>query len=269
MKADFSLVLEGLNLTVSDISIGNYDRSKLEIYSKGSSVFSSDEESPEMSSPYVVAFAEPGIYWIKLTISSSLAPDVTYSASNFILVEDSKNTSLSHSSIITLVMEILPKNFDLDYQLFTSLKSKWCSMVGPGLVPTKRNIFDENNYSFLGKYLLAHLILRDLFLKAGNNFLMSTFSAAQDLSSSAGSQGAVKKITSGPIETEWFSGDDTLKTVFGTSGVYEQVLSTLGSLASSLGVYLSFLPNNPAHTFVPILIKQDPPNAQIRPVSVG
>jgi hypothetical protein len=133
-----------------------------------------------------------------------------------------------------------PENIELPYPIFSDLKLKWLGICGFS--------YDESTLGFLEKFFIANLIIRDLLLKRAQEYL------ASQGSSSTVSSGGIKKMVSGPLETEWFNESESLKNTFVPGGLFDNVSSLCCSLASHLGIYLSFCPNITS-PFSPILYK--------------
>lgn len=251
MYADFTYVLAGKTITLTDISSGGVIASRLfEIIGLGSVVASSSDEV------FVHDIEESGVYTVRLTLTST-DPEEEPSISEILLYVDDSSSNVS-ISIYETVIELLPVGFTFTYKLFNLYRVKWQSVIGPGILPEipQEQLTNELVYPYLVNLLIANLITRDIILREANNYLLSSYqSSGGSSSSTTTSGGGIKKIVTGPIETEWFNGSETLKTSFSSGGVYQQVVNTACSLANSLEIYLSFCENSQFANILPKVLK--------------
>jgi hypothetical protein len=170
-----------------------------------------------------------------------------------ILVVAIENNSINFT-IHTQVLTLLPSGFSLGYEAFNLYRTKWQQILGPNLFENKADYTYEFSYPIKYNMLIAYLVIRDMLIKAGNDFLLSTFEGSLSTSENTGIQGSVKAIRTGPVETEWFESSSTLKEIFKAGGKYDTINSACCSLADDLGIKLSFCRSGNDNT-VPTVLK--------------
>ena len=82
---------------------------------------------------------------------------------------------------------------------------------------------------------------------------------AQDANSFLLSQGnqsgasgkELKKVTTGPAESEWFSGSDVWGEIMKAGGAFERIQKSACMIAAQLKIYLDFCPALPMNPIVP------------------
>lgn len=239
MKADFSFYTDGLTLFITDLSIG-------EISSRTFKVFKDTVEIVSLLDPglvFEVSLDTIGIYFLELTVVEG---EGSSKASQYALVE-TISSHLEYNTILNIVMTLLPPGVTPNYPQFSIFKTTWMAILGPNFSETPE---DETSYSYIQKILVAQLIIRELLLKLASDFLSRAFQT-----DGSDALGKVKKMVSGPHETEWFDSSETLKGLFSQTGIYNQILNNICSLSLSMGIYLSFCPIAPKDTFTPKLYR--------------
>jgi hypothetical protein len=153
-----------------------------------------------------------------------------------IAIENSSVNFTIHSQVVNL----LPSGFAMGYEAFNLYRTKWQQVLGPNLFENKADYTYEFSYPIKYNMLIAYLVIRDMLIKAGNDFLMATFEGALSTSENTGIQGSVKSLKTGPVETEWFESSSTLKEIFKAGGKYDTINAACCSLASDLGIKFGF-----------------------------
>lgn len=184
-----------------------------------------------------------------------------FQKSEFILLEDTALTENTY--IVSMVKTLLDSTFELDYPLFFLLKTKWLNILAPNFV-NKVIPEDELDIPYMFRVLTAYLVVRDFLLKIAQDFLNGmgvSYTNTTTGSNTTGAAGAIKKIVSGPLETEYFGESDKESTVtsyqkaFLTDGMFDNISTAGCTLASSLGIYLSFCGHPPNTTITPRVVK--------------
>lgn len=209
------------------------------------------EEASSTNTPLETVVSASGVYKAIVTTSTDVVIQ-------FVLLE-AQEFELN-GFIITLVQQLLPPNISIDYGLFHNLRGKWLTMLSPNFNPPIDPSTPEEEINFLYKYLIAHLISRDLILVWAKQYLTSAAYSMVVGSSSGTSGNTVKKVITGPLETEYFGEDGNeviisyLKDAFVPGGSFETISSAGCGLASHLSIYLSHCPISSSPTIKPRVI---------------
>lgn len=197
--------------------------------------------------------SESGVYKV---VVEAIFGGSTYVQGAYILLEG----SLLNQFIYTLVNQLIYDEIPLTYEEFFNYKQKWLEVLAPNFNPPIDPATPEENIPFLYKFLIAHLITRDIILKIAQQYLTASAYAFFSSSGVINTSGGIKKIVSGPIETEYFGSEETnsiqevLKTAFIPGGMFENLVTTGCALASQLGIYLSHCPVPSDQLYVPKLL---------------
>ena len=104
-------------------------------------------------------------------------------------------------------------------------------VVNPPISSLKYN---ELEWESLENVLISKLVLIDLIIIGANAYLLS------QSKNNTGAGRTIKKIMTGPSETEWFSDSDVWKGIMGEGGILDGLKKSACVLADRLKVYLPF-----------------------------
>lgn len=168
------------------------------------------------------------------------------------------------------VSQLIPSPLSLDYGQFNLYRTKWQQIIGPNLFESPNDFTYEFSYPIKHNILIAHLIVRDILIKSGNDFMMALFEGSifsRTEISPTGIVGTIKGLKTGPIEAEWFDGSAVLKEIFKHNGTFDTINSVCCTLASDLGIALGFC-NESINPIIPIVVKPDKEYVNISSVMV-
>lgn len=155
------------------------------------------------------------------------------------------------------VSQLIPSPLSLQYEQFNLFRTKWQNIIGPNIIPNPNEYTYEFAYPIKYNILIAHLIVRDMLIKAGSDFMMALFEGSvfskQEISPT-GIVGTIKNLKTGPIEAEWFDGANVLKEIFKTNGDFDTINSAICTMASDLGIKLHFC-DGMVTPITPIIVK--------------
>jgi len=233
IKAIFTYSLDKTtrSLIIRDLSV-----SSEEITS--SKVTWEDEGTPEeIDQTLEHTYTEDGTYRISLVIVSSEGTDTQE------LVITFANGQYSTSTPIILRVN----DYLFDAEAITEDDKwehirKWQLFLYP-LVNhdiDEKDIYNELVYTELENLLIAQLVALDILMIGANKYLQSMFSTSDQ--PEAGSGQEVKKITTGPTEVEWFQGSETWSKIMAPGGLFNEVKSSICTLANRVQVPLPICP---------------------------
>ena len=189
---------------------------------------------------------ESGIWYITLRPlvegSGSGSGDISSNDITIALVIGLENSSINFT-LNYQVSSLLPSTLSLKYDQFNLFRTKWQQIIGPNILEDPSEYTYEFNYPIEYNILIAHLIVRDILIKSGNDFMMALFEGSvfsRTEISPSGIIGAIKNLKTGPIEAEWFDGSGVIKEIFKNNGTFDTINSVCCTLASNLGISLGF-----------------------------
>lgn len=117
--------------------------------------------------------------------------------------------------------------------LITKWKLFLCILVSPSI--PENTAMDDTAWGRLETELIINLVLFDSINLTYNKYLMAQGGGA---STSEGSNGAVKKIVTGPAEAEFFGMSDTISEIMKPGGLFEAIKDAICMLAERLDIKL-------------------------------
>lgn len=111
---------------------------------------------------------------------------------------------------------------------------------------------DETKWPLKVNLLIAKLVVYDAIMLAATGnfiaFLGGSYTSSSTSTATSGTGGSIKSIETGPTRVEYYSGDESIGTVFqrsstGTS-TFDQFLVTICGLAHNVGVKIPMCPGN-------------------------
>jgi len=118
------------------------------------------------------------------------------------------------------------------------------------LASTMLSVDDTHNevkWPYLWNSLIANLIARSIFLDIQSSLSGVTAAAA-------GGNGPIKKITTGPADTEWHNHSGTLDAIFSKGGLFDELSQRICQLGQVLDVGFPWCKSLP---FIPIVLRSD------------
>lgn len=126
------------------------------------------------------------------------------------------------------VQAILDGALDLGSQEFLTFRNQWQSILGPSFGVDPQHCHNEEYYQPLQNTLIAYLIARDT-IQSGANKLLSSI---------GGGDGAIKRVETGPVNSEWFDPGSIYSAIFKPGGLWGDLVVGICGLAASVGVHI-------------------------------
>lgn len=240
MTVDFSYVLDGLDMLLKNLSEG-YDTCEWKVYNEGAEIESGTD--PE---EFAFIATDPGFYKITLAITQGVT---VLTKGVEVYLNETGDPSLLYS-ILRQVDFIYPGILETYWESAESYKIKWQETLVRGLnskmeTPLPEDsTHDESQWPYLWNVLIAQLIARDIFLD-----IQTTLSGVNPGSAASGAP--IKKITTGPVDTEWQNTGSVLDSIFKPDGLFDELNKRICALARVVGVLLTFCTADP---FFPVKI---------------
>ena len=177
-------------------------------------------------------YTRNGFFEVTLTVTNV---DGSNSLTSPVGVNDAR-TVLSQS-IYTLVNQYIPENITYNPAELTGLIQKWQLFIQP-LVSHEvavEDVFNEFAYEALENQLVAQLAAYDIIIQSANAYIASMGNGG------TASSRAVKKITTGPTDVEWFpdtEAGNAYSSIFKAGGAFGEITKNLCSLAKRLNISL-------------------------------
>lgn len=128
------------------------------------------------------------------------------------------------------VMAILGESGKPNNQEYLTFRNTWQNSLGPALSIDPDHYHQEAMWDPLQNTLIAYLVARDYVQASANRVLVSV--------GSGGGSGLVKRIETGPVNTEWFDSGSLYADIFKPGGLWEDLLASVCGIASIVGVYI-------------------------------
>jgi len=141
-------------------------------------------------------------------------------------------------SVYTLVLQYIPANITYSPSELSGLIQKHQLFLQPLVNHTIEDvdIYDEFAWEPLENILIASLAAYDMIIQSANAYISSVANGGTTTNR------AVKKITTGPVDVEWFpdtEAGDSFKSIFSAGGAVSEIKTNICSLASRLNIYLA------------------------------
>lgn len=238
-QAYFNYVTDGLAVTFQNLSTG------IQSTSTYSWEFGDGDTSTDKNPAHTYSGA--GFFVVKLTITTGTESS---SVEIQIGVAATGKPAPSNLSILDMIKTSIPAGVTLNASTAVNYIRKWQDFIFP-IVDTPTDSSEkylELCYTPLANQLIAELTCIDLIIDGANSFLISQ-------GNQTGASGKeLKKITTGPAESEWFSGSEIWAEVMKGGGAFEQIQKHACELASQLRVALDFCPALPRNPVVPSVL---------------
>lgn len=167
-----------------------------------------------------------GSYKVSLTVTNSDAETDTA----FLLIGYNKEDSTIgvFSGVYDQVQATLQGAIEVNSQEFLTLRNKWQSLLGPSLGIDPLHYHNEAYYTSLQNTLIAYLVVRSIIQSGANRILAST----------SGAEGLIKRVETGPVNSEWFDPSSVYASVFKPGGLWEDLVSGICGIAATIGIYI-------------------------------
>lgn len=197
----------------------------------------SDEKNPTHN------YGTNGFFNVTLTVANA---DGESDPITFPVGVNSSGPVLSQS-IYTLVKQYIPENITYSPAELKGLIEKWQLYIQPLVnhLIAPEDVFNEFAYTPLENTLVAQLAAYDIIIQGANAYISSISNGGTT------SKRAIKKITTGPTDVEWFpdtEAGNAMKSIFTTGGAFEQIKQSICMLARRVSITLPII--CPAHNVV-------------------
>lgn len=192
-------------------------------------------------------YTSAGFFTVTLTVTKDA---VVYTFETQIGVNDIGKPTPSNLSLLDLINQVLPPLVVLDTSRAVNDIRKWQEFIFPLVDPPsdESEKYLELSYDPLANRLIAQLVTIDLIVDAANSFLINQGT----LPGSKGKE--IKKITTGPADSEWFAGSDTWATMMKKGGAFETLQKQACIISARLNIWLPFCPALAAPVIVPCVV---------------
>lgn len=153
-------------------------------------------------------------------------------------VNEAGKPELGNFNLIQLVTNNLPTGVTLDTTLAVSYIRGWQEYLFPLVDPPTDEAYkyDETSYEPLVNQLIGKLVTVDIILQGAKSYLAG-------LGNNPGSSTKdLKKVVTGPAESEWFSGSDMWYSIMRQGGILDGIQSECCVIAARICVFLPFCP---------------------------
>lgn len=238
-QAYFNYVNNGLVVTFQNLSTGIHTTSTY-TWEFGDGDTSTDKNPAH-------TYNGAGFFVVKLTITTGADSS---SVEIQIGVATTGNPAPSNLSILDMINKSIPLGITLNVSTAVNSIRRWQDFIFPIVNPPtlESEKYLELSYSPLANQLIAELTVIDIIIEGANSFLISQ----GNQSGATGKE--LKKITTGPAESEWFSGSEVWAEIMKSGGAFDQIQKHTCQLASQLRVALDFCPALPRNPTVPSVL---------------
>jgi len=247
MLVDFSYEVRGLDITLYNLSTDYTDCEWKAIHEGLEVDVSTDCEK------FDFAATAPGFYTITLKISEDVDGVIEESIKGIeIYLVDAEGPTLMYS-IIKQVELIYPGMAEDNWEAIERYKIKWQTILFPALNETldpdlgDEFMHDESKWPYFWNTLIAQLIARDIFLD-----IQGQLSGVQPGTQKGG--GPIKKITTGPVDTEWHHHAKMMDAIFKPDGLLDELDKRICAMGAIIDISFSWCKAKP---FFPIKITPD------------
>lgn len=242
-QAYFNYVTDGLAVTFQNLSTG------IQSTSTYAWEFGDGDTSTDKNPAHTYSGA--GFFIVKLTVTTGADSSVVEIQ---IGVAATGKPAPSNLSILDMIKTSIPTGVTLNVSTSVNSIRKWQDFIFP-IVDTPTDDSEkylELSYSPLANQLIAELTCIDMIIDGANSFLISQ-------GNQTGASGKeLKKITTGPAESEWFSGSEVWAEIMKVGGAFDQIQKHACELASYLRIPLDFCPALPRNPTVPSVLYNTP-----------
>ncbi len=178
-------------------------------------------------------YAAVGFFDVGLTLTDGTDVNTTTVR---IGVNASGKPDLGNFNLMQLISNNLPTGVTLDPTLATNYIRTWQDYLFPLVDPPSLEVdkYNETCYDPLANQLIGKLATVDLIMQGAKSYLLSlgnlSGASAKDL----------KKVVTGPAESEWFSGSDVWFDIMKPGGILDGLKQECCMLADRISVYLPF-----------------------------
>jgi PKD repeat protein len=227
-QAYFNFNQNGLEVQFNNLSVTDSPIESLE-WDFGDGNISTDENPVHL-------YQSAGFFNVKLTLTLENTETAIITLPVGVLESDLPIPN--NLPLILLVKQTLPIGLTIsDSKLVQLIRTKqeylYPLVVNP---PDASFKFNELYWESLENVLISKLVTIDLIIEGANSFLLSQGK------SNTGNSKVIKKITTGPADTEWFNDSDTWKNIMNEGGVLDNIKKDACDLAGRLRIFLPFCP---------------------------
>lgn len=197
-------------------------------------------------------YTRNGFFQVSLTVTNL---DGSNTFTSPVGVNDS-HTVLSQS-VYTLVNQYIPENITYNQNELSGLIQKWQLFIQP-LVKHEvliEDVFNEFAYEALENQLIAQLAAYDIIIQSANAYIASMGNGGTT------SSRAIKKITTGPTDVEWFpdtAAGNAFSNIFKGGGAFSEITKSICSLSRRLSIHLPDICEAKKITILPFIEKTCP-----------
>jgi|TARA_R110000803_G_scaffold206272_3_gene273446 hypothetical protein len=239
-QAYFNYVTNGLVITFQNLSTGIQSGSSY-AWTFGDGGTSTDKDPAH-------TYTSAGFFVVSLIVTTGA--DVTNIEIQVGVAPVGKPTP-SNLSLFDMIKSSMPIGVTLNASVAVNYIRKWQDFIFPLVDPPTDELekYLELCYSPLANQLVSELTVIDLIMDGANSFLLSQ-------GNQTGASGKeLKSITTGPAESEWFSGSDTWTEIMKAGGAYERIQRSACLIAAQLRISLGFCPRLPQTPIIPCVVQ--------------
>jgi len=167
-----------------------------------------------------------GTYRVTLVVSDD-TPSID--VADLIIFYDKDNATVrTFTGIWDQVIAILNEAMPIKTQEYLTFRDNWQMILAPNLGIPTQHTHDESFWLPEQNTLIAYLVVRDFIRTGANRFLAGL----------GGGDGAVKRVETGPVNSEWFDGGSIYGNIFKPGGLWEDLLAGICAIAKLVGVHI-------------------------------
>jgi len=167
-----------------------------------------------------------GSYRVELTVVDTDA--LTDTADLIIFYDKDEATIRTFTGIWDQVVAILNEAITIKTQEYLTFRDNWQMVLGPNLGIDAINYHQEALWSSEQNTLIAYLVVRD-FIQSGANRMLVSVGAGD---------GVIKRVETGPVNSEWFDPGSVYSDIFKPGGLWEDLLAGVCAMATLVGVHI-------------------------------
>lgn len=223
----FTFNQNGLEVQFNNLSVTDTTIDSLE-WDFGDGNTSTDENP-------VHTYPSAGFFNVKLTLTIDAE---THEITLRVSVNELGKPIPNNLPIILLVKQSMPPSLVVDNDSLVNTIRNQQDYLYPLVVnpPAPSLKYNELEWQSLENVLISKLVLIELIINGANSYLLS------QSKNNDGASRTIKKITTGPAETEWFSDSDVWKGIMSEGGILEGIKKSACVLADRLRIFLPFCP---------------------------
>jgi len=173
-----------------------------------------------------------GKYEVKLTVTETPETDTT----TIPFIYDTDTGGLSNfAAIYDQVLAILNAAITFTTDEYHFHRNKWQTTLWHSAGVDEKDIHNETAWPNAYNTLIAYLVTRGL-IKAG---------ATRELGKISTGDGSVKRVETGPVNTDWFNPGTVWKDLFAEGGLWETLMEAICGLAQNLNLWILGCPEEP------------------------